>query len=85
MRTSVRSIGRSLARLSDAADDMHRETVACRRNMMVFRARMAAAETAAADMAATLEQALQVLADAEADMRRAGAIFRATAEGKPAE
>ncbi|MGE5518206.1 MAG: hypothetical protein ACM31D_20575 [Bacteroidota bacterium] len=75
----------SIDRLSAAVEAMHRETVACRRNLMVFRARMETAEQMMAGMAATLEKTGEVLAEAEADARRAGDIFRATAEGHSAE
>lgn len=85
MRTTVRRMENTVDRLSAAVEAMHRENVACRRNLMVFRARMDAAEKVVTGMAETLERTLDVLAGAEADARRAGDIFRATAEGRSAE
>lgn len=84
MRTTATRMENSFDRLEAAIEAMHRETVACRRNLMVFRARMDAAEKTVAGMAATLEKTVDALAEAEADARRASDIFRATAEGRSA-
>lgn len=85
MQSTVRRMETSLDRLSAAVEAMHHETVACRRNLMVFRARMETAERKVADMQAALHRTMDVLAEAESDARRAADIFRATAEGRSAE
>ncbi len=84
MRTTVRRMENSLDRLNAAIEAMHRETVSCRRNLMVFRARMDVAERKVLTMQSALEQTIDVLAEAEAGARRASDIFRATAEGRSA-
>lgn len=84
MRLNVRGVGNCLDRLSDAVDAMRRETVSCRRNLMVFRARMDATERKVASIQQTLHKTMAVLEEAEADARRAADIFRATAAGRSA-
>ena len=84
MQTKLKCMEKSIGRLGAAVESMKHETVTCRRNLMVFRARMDSAERVVRGMGDTLEQVLQVLADAEAEARRATDIFRATAEGRSA-
>ena len=84
MQSTVKRMSNSLSRLNAAVETMQTETVACRRNLMVFRARMDSAERVVARMSVTLEKTLDVLHEAEADARRAADIFRATADGRSA-
>ena len=84
MQSTVKRMANSLGRLDAAVEAMHAETVACRRTLMVFRARMDAAERVVARMSAALEQTLGVLTEAETEARRAADIFRAAAEGRSA-
>lgn len=84
MQATLKSMSNSLDRLSATVETMRVETVACRRNLMVFRARMGSAERLVGRMSTTLETALDVLGEAECGARRAAAIFRATAEGRSA-
>ena len=60
---------------------MQRETVSCRRNLMVFRARMDSAGTKVAAMQDSLVRTMDILLEAETEARRAADIFRATAQG----
>ncbi len=85
MQANLKRMVGSVERLSAAVESMHQNNVSCRRNLMVFRARMDAAEGKVAAMQDSLTRALDLLADAEADARRATEIFRATAEGRSAE
>lgn len=75
MQANLKRMVGSVERLSAAVDSMHQNNVSCRRNLMVFRARMDAAEGKVAAMQDALTRALDLLADAEADARRA-ASFR---------
>lgn len=84
MKSSVNRMSTSLERLTAAVDSMHHETVACRRNLMVFRARMDSAEQTVLCLSAKLEKTQDLLGAAEAGARRAAEIFRATAEGRSA-
>lgn len=85
MRTTLRRMENSLDRLVAAVDGMHRETVSCRRNLMVFRARMDTVECKVLSMQDRLAQTMDLLAEAEAAARQASDIFRATAEGRSAQ
>lgn len=85
MQSALKRMTSSIDRLGAAVDSMHQNTVTCRRNLMVFRARMGAVDGKVASMQDALTRTLGVLAEAETDARRAAAIFRATAEGRRAE
>lgn len=85
MQSALKRMTSSIDRLGAAVESMHQNNVTCRRNLMVFRARMEAADGKVAAMQAALTRAMDVLAEAEADARRATEIFRATAEGRSAE
>lgn len=85
MQSALKRMTSSIDRLGVAVDSMHQNTVTCRRNLMVFRARMDAADGKIAAMQDALTRAMDVLAEAEADARRASDIFRATAGGRLAE
>ena len=84
MQSALKRMTSSIDRLGAAVESMHQNNVICRRNLMVFRARMEAADGKVAAMQDALTRAMDVLAEAEADARRAAAIFRATAEGRSA-
>lgn len=80
----IGNVATALERLSGAVDAMQRETVSCRRNLMVFRARMDSVGTKVASMQDSLVRTMDILLEAETEARRAADIFRATAQGHSA-
>ena len=80
----IGNVATALERLSGAVDAMQRETVSCRRNLTVFRARMDSVGTKVAAMQDTLVRTMDILLEAETEARRAADIFRATAQGHSA-
>ncbi|MBX9634985.1 MAG: hypothetical protein K2X44_08395 [Magnetospirillum sp.] len=85
MQAKITRMSNSLDRLSAAVQSMQDENVSCRRALMVFRARMDAAEQIRRGMQEKLDATCAVLAEAEAGARKAAEISRATVAGVSAQ